>query len=87
MGVTTNGLRPGNLLMITGVIITAVLAVVFSGKVASVSAGVALLALTAVRIFAREPLAISARSTRFDAGLLAVLGVGILVLALTADNI
>lgn len=80
-------MRPGNALVIVGVIVIAVLAVVFSGKVASVTAGVALLALIAVRVFVREPLAISARSTRFDAGLLAVLGVGILVLALTADNI
>lgn len=86
MGVTTN-LRLGYVLVPLGIVLLGVLAVVISGKAASVAAGVCVLVAAAVRAGAGEPEAICARSTRFDVALLAVLGVGIIILALTADNI
>lgn len=84
---TKNGRRPGYAFVLAGIIGIAALAVVFSGKIAAVTAGVGLLLLAALRAAMRGPVAIAARSARFDTVLLALLGVGTLVLALTADNI
>lgn len=84
---TTNGSRLGYVLVVAAIAAIGVLAVVFSGRVAAVSAGIGLLALAGLRVSRRAGAAISARSVRFDAALLGLLGSGVLVLALTADNI
>lgn len=85
--VTSNEFRPAYAYVMLGIIAIAVLAILFSGRVAGVSAGVALLGLAVARISDRTGSAIAARSKRFDAALLAVLGAGIILLTLTADNI
>lgn len=85
--VTSNEFRPAYAYILAGIAAIAVLAIVFSGRVAGVSAGVVLLALAGVRMSGMASEAISARSARFDTALLTVLGAGALILALTADNI
>lgn len=85
--VTSNEFRPAYAYVMFGIIAIAVLAIVFSGRVAGVSAGVALLGLAVARMSDKTGSAIAARSKQFDAALLAVLGAGIILLTLTADNI
>ncbi len=85
--VTSKEFRPTYMFTIAGILVIGVLAVVFSGRVAGVTAGVLMLGVAGLRATGRGSAAISARSRNFDTVLLTALGVGILILALTADNI
>ena len=87
-GVTANDARVGYYLVIIGAVALVVgQAVLFSGRLAAITAGAGLLALSLARATRRGWSVIGARSTRFDTAFLALLGAGILALALTADNI
>lgn len=83
---TSNEFRPAHLYLTLGIAAVAILAVTVSGRVAAVTAGVGLLLLASIRP-TRVGAQFAARSTRFDVAVLAALGLGIIVLAATADNI
>lgn len=86
-GVSRNDFRPSYGYAIAGIVVIGLLAIVFSGRVAGVAAGIGLVVLAGMRLFSRAPRVLIARSSRFDTLFLATMGIGILVLALTADNI
>lgn len=79
--------RPAHVLTISGIILVAIVAVIFSARVATVAAGALTLGLALVRGLAPKQDAIAARSVWFDTTLLTLLGSAMLILALTADNI
>lgn len=85
--VTSKKFRAAHGYVIAGIVAITVLTAVVSTRVGAISAGVALTILAWVRYRAPDPVAIAARSPRFDSLMLAVLGVGTLILGITADNI
>lgn len=83
---TRNGTWLGYMAIIGAIIAIAVLAVSVSAEIAAVTAGAGLLLLAGLRL-GGEWTVFTARSRRFDVAFLAVLGAGITILALLADNI
>lgn len=84
---TSNASSAAYAVTLLGVVAVAALAVLFSSRVAGVAAGVILLALAGLRATKKLGGVIGARSTPFDAVFLVILGAGVIILALTADNI
>lgn len=84
---TTSRFRPLHAGVLAGIAVVLVLAVFLTGRVAALAAGAGLLILALARLSPRIGDQIAARSTKFDAAFLAVLGTGVVLLAATADNI
>ncbi|HLS00376.1 MAG TPA: DUF3017 domain-containing protein [Beutenbergiaceae bacterium] len=82
-----NEFRPSDGYALVGIIVIGVLSILFSGRVAGLTAGIGLIVLAGLRLIGRGSRVVQARSRQFDTVFLATLGVGILVLALMADNI
>lgn len=84
---TSKEFRPAHAYVIAGIVATGAIALLTSSRVAGVVAGVVLVVLAWIRYTGKNPVAIAARSPRFDSLVLVLLGVGTVFLALTTDNL